>query len=129
LFVLVPGRSREEAFCIGEEIAQAVTNANPSPIKLKLEKVYQPSILQTKKRYVGYMYENKDQKEPKYEAKGIETVRRDGVPAVGKVASSIRTFLPDIFISISFSDARKNYTDFVRNKRCERCEAVRLSTI
>jgi DNA polymerase zeta len=92
LFVLVPGRSREEAFRIGDEIAQAVTNTNPSPIKLKLEKVYQPSILQTKKRYVGYMYEHKAQKEPKYEAKGIETVRRDGVPAVGKVNNFLMQF-------------------------------------
>jgi len=31
------------------------------------------------------MYENIDQKKPKYEAKGIETVRRDGCPAVSKV--------------------------------------------
>jgi DNA polymerase zeta len=31
------------------------------------------------------MYENKNQEEPVYEAKGIETVRRDGCPAVSKV--------------------------------------------
>lgn len=31
------------------------------------------------------MYETPDQKEPVYEAKGIETVRRDGCPAVAKV--------------------------------------------
>lgn len=31
------------------------------------------------------MYETPDQKEPTYEAKGIETVRRDGCPAVAKV--------------------------------------------
>lgn len=49
MFVLVPGRSREEAFEIGEEIAEAVTKVNPHPVKLKLEKVYQPCILQTKK--------------------------------------------------------------------------------
>lgn len=46
LFVLVPGRSRAEAFKIGAEIADAVTNDNPYPVKLKLEKVYQPSLLQ-----------------------------------------------------------------------------------
>lgn len=86
LFVLVPGRTRQVAFEIGEEIAKAVTNDNPYPVKLKLEKVYQPSILQTKKRYVGFMYETADQKEPVYEAKGIETVRRDGCPAVTKVS-------------------------------------------
>lgn len=31
------------------------------------------------------MYETPDQKEATYEAKGIETVRRDGCPAVAKV--------------------------------------------
>lgn len=46
MFVLVPGRTREDAFRIGAEIAEAVTQDNPFPIKLKLEKVYQPSILQ-----------------------------------------------------------------------------------
>ncbi|KAG5883184.1 hypothetical protein JTB14_018200 [Gonioctena quinquepunctata] len=85
LFVMVPGKSREHAFEVGKQIADAVTKANPDPIKLKLEKVYQPCILQTKKRYVGYMYENPNQKEPIYEAKGIETVRRDGCPAVSKM--------------------------------------------
>lgn len=85
MFVLVPGRSREEAFRIGSEIAKTVTQQNPFPVCLKLEKVYQPSILQTKKRYVGFMYESAEQSAAIYEAKGIETVRRDGCPAVAKV--------------------------------------------
>lgn len=85
LFVMVPGRSRQYAFEVGAKIADAVTKSNPDPIKLKLEKVYQPCILQTKKRYVGYMYESPEQEEPVYEAKGIETVRRDGIPATTKV--------------------------------------------
>lgn len=85
LFVLVPGRSRKEAFKIGTEIVHAVSDENPHPVKLKLEKVYQPCILQTKKRYVGYMYETAEQSEPIYEAKGIETVRRDGCPAAAKI--------------------------------------------
>ncbi|XP_050669192.1 DNA polymerase zeta catalytic subunit isoform X3 [Leptidea sinapis] len=81
MFVLVPGGTRAEAFIIGQQIADAVTADNPSPVVLKLEKVYQPCILQTKKRYVGYMYESPEQAKPVYEAKGIETVRRDGCPA------------------------------------------------
>lgn len=85
LFVLVPGRNKKEAFRIGAEIAEAVTNDNPSPVKLKLEKILQPCILQTKKRYVGYMYETEEQENPEYLAKGIETVRRDGCPAVAKM--------------------------------------------
>ncbi|CAH0553547.1 unnamed protein product [Brassicogethes aeneus] len=85
LFILFPGRSKEWAFDVGKKIADVVTEDNPDPVKLKFEKVYQPCILQTKKRYVGYMYESPDQKEPIYEAKGIETVRRDGCPAVSKM--------------------------------------------
>ena len=47
--------------------------------------MYLPCILQTKKRYVGFAYESLDQKVPEFDAKGIETVRRDGCPAVAKV--------------------------------------------
>lgn len=39
LFVHLPGRSKDEAFVIGKEIAAAVTAANPKPMKLKFEKV------------------------------------------------------------------------------------------
>ncbi|XP_053670865.1 DNA polymerase zeta catalytic subunit [Anopheles nili] len=93
LFVLCPGRTKEAAFKIGEEIAESVTKDNPPPIKLKLEKVYLPSILQTKKRYVGYMYESADQEKPTYEAKGIETVRRDGCPIVAKMLEKVLRIL------------------------------------
>ncbi|XP_078493222.1 uncharacterized protein LOC100183131 [Ciona intestinalis] len=82
---LRPGTSKQRAFEIGREIVKEITNANPRPIKLKLEKIYQPCILQTKKRYVGYAYESEDQIEPIFDAKGIETVRRDGCPAVSKI--------------------------------------------
>ncbi|XP_061479614.1 DNA polymerase zeta catalytic subunit [Rhineura floridana] len=85
MFVLLKGATKEQSFKIGQEIAEAVTAANPKPIKLKFEKVYLPCILQTKKRYVGYMYESLDQKDPVFDAKGIETVRRDSCPAVSKI--------------------------------------------
>lgn len=35
----LPGRSRDEAFDIGEDIANTITQMNPNPIKLKFEKV------------------------------------------------------------------------------------------
>ena len=85
VFVLLEGRSKAEAFDIGEEMAKVVTLQNPKPMKLKFEKVYLPCLLQTKKRYVGYMWESRDQKKPVYDAKGIETVRRDGIPATVKI--------------------------------------------
>ncbi|XP_048842517.1 DNA polymerase zeta catalytic subunit isoform X1 [Brienomyrus brachyistius] len=85
MFVLLKGATKEQAFKIGNEIAEAVTATNPKPVKLKFEKVYLPCVLQTKKRYVGYMYETLEQKDPVFDAKGIETVRRDGCPAVSKI--------------------------------------------
>ncbi|XP_044147686.1 DNA polymerase zeta catalytic subunit [Bufo gargarizans] len=88
MFVLLKGATKEQSFKIGQEIAEAVTATNPKPVKLKFEKVYLPCVLQTKKRYVGYMYETLDQKDPVFDAKGIETVRRDACPAVGKILES-----------------------------------------
>lgn len=85
LFVYLKGRSRDDAFRIGEEIAKAVTDTNPRPIKLKFEKVYHPCVLLAKKRYVGFKYESPSQVEPDFDAKGIETVRRDGTPAEQKI--------------------------------------------
>ncbi|KAF9015170.1 hypothetical protein BDQ17DRAFT_1403881 [Cyathus striatus] len=70
VFVHLRGKTREQAFMIGNEIADRITAINPVPIKLKFEK-----------RYVGFKYENADEREPTFDAKGIETVRRDGVLA------------------------------------------------
>ncbi|KAI1121306.1 DNA polymerase family B [Nemania abortiva] len=81
LFIYLPGRTRHQAFDIGNEIAKTITDMNPRPVKLKFEKVYHPCVLLAKKRYVGYKYESKDQIKPEFDAKGIETVRRDGTPA------------------------------------------------
>ena len=85
LFVYLKGRTKDEAFDMGQEIAKTVTEMNPRPVKLKFEKVYFPCILLAKKRYVGYKYESKIQTQPDFDAKGIETVRRDGTPAEQKI--------------------------------------------
>jgi DNA polymerase zeta len=85
IFVYLPGATRENAFAIGTDIAETISRMNPSPIKLKFEKVYHPCVLLSKKRYVGFKYEHKSQDEPEFDAKGIETVRRDSCPAVAKM--------------------------------------------
>lgn len=101
MFVLLKGRSREEAFRIGNEIAAAITSMNPDPVTLKMEKVYHPCFLLTKKRYVGYSYESPDQEKPVFDAKGIETVRRDTCPAVAKTLErSIRLIFERQDISV-----------------------------
>lgn len=84
LFVQVPGATRREAFKVGEQIVKHAEKIFPAPMALKLEKVYQPCVLQTKKRYVGYSYEHPSQSVPIFDAKGIETVRRDTCPLVQK---------------------------------------------
>ncbi|RYR52485.1 hypothetical protein Ahy_A06g027394 isoform A [Arachis hypogaea] len=93
MFVLLKGRTIKESFQIGSEIASAITAMNPSPVTLKMEKVYQPCFLLTKKRYVGYSYESPEQIEPVFDAKGIETIRRDTCGAVAKIMEqSLRLF-------------------------------------
>jgi DNA polymerase zeta len=85
LFVELPGRSKEEAFAIGAEMERAVNAVNPRPVELEMEKVYHPCILLSKKRYVGYSWESLKQTEPIFDAKGIETIRRDSCPLVAKM--------------------------------------------
>lgn len=46
VFVLLAGRSKMDAFAIGAEMADTISQLNPEPVKLKFEKVYQPCILQ-----------------------------------------------------------------------------------
>ncbi|TFK77090.1 hypothetical protein BDN72DRAFT_890866 [Pluteus cervinus] len=85
VFVYLQGKTKDEAFRIGADIANTITSMNPAPIKLKFEKVYLPCVLLAKKRYVGFKYEDLDEKFPAFDAKGIETVRRDGVVAQRKM--------------------------------------------
>lgn len=51
------------------------------------------SILQTKKRYVGHMYEDVRDERPELDTKGIELVRRDSCPAVAKILERCLTTL------------------------------------
>ncbi|KAK0210432.1 hypothetical protein DFS33DRAFT_1458357 [Desarmillaria ectypa] len=88
VFIYLHGKTKEQAFRIGQDIADAITALNPAPIKLKFEKVYFPCVLMAKKRYVGYKYESIDETEPTFDAKGIETVRRDGVLAQQKMTET-----------------------------------------
>ena len=39
LFVYLPGKTKDQAFRIGYDIADTITVMNPSPVKLKFEKV------------------------------------------------------------------------------------------
>jgi DNA polymerase zeta len=106
LFIHLKGRTKDQAFAIGKEIAEAITKANPRPIKLKFEKVYHPCVLLAKKRYVGFKYESRNQKEPVFDAKGIETVRRDGTPAEQKIEEKA---LKMLFRTSNLSEVKKYF--------------------
>lgn len=54
-------------------------------IEFRYSQVYFPCVLESKKRYVGFKYESLDDTTPTFDAKGIETVRRDGVRAQSKM--------------------------------------------
>jgi DNA polymerase zeta len=112
LFIYLKGRTKDQAFDIGNEIAKMVTNMNPRPVKLKFEKVYFPCVLLAKKRYVGFKYETRDQKEPEFDAKGIETVRRDGTPAEQKIEEKA---LKILFRSADLSQVKSYF-----QKQCEK---------
>ena len=106
LFVYLKGRTKDEAFDIGKEIAKTITDINPRPVKLKFEKVYFPCVLLAKKRYVGFKYESKDQMVPDFDAKGIETVRRDGTPAEQKIEEKA---LKTLFRSADLSQVKSYF--------------------
>jgi DNA polymerase zeta len=95
IFVLLRGRTKEDAFAIGNQIAAEITTKSPKDVLLKFEKVYLPCILVTKKRYVGYSYETVTQEVPHFDAKGIEVVRRDQCPATVKIQEKCLRILFD----------------------------------
>ncbi|KAK1947415.1 DNA polymerase zeta catalytic subunit [Phytophthora citrophthora] len=104
VFVLLKGRSKADAFRIGQEIADAVTASNPRPVTLKLEKVYMGCVLVSKKRYVGNKFESPTQKIGVIESKGIETVRRD---SCGVVQHAMQTSLETLFASSDLSKVKE----------------------
>jgi DNA polymerase zeta len=119
LFIHLKGRTREQAFTIGEEISATITAANPRPIKLKFEKVYHPCVLLAKKRYVGFKYEHRNQKEPEFDAKGIETVRRDGTPAEQKIEEKA---LKILFRTADLSEVKRYFQE-----QCTKIMSGRIS--
>ncbi|EEB05155.1 DNA polymerase zeta catalytic subunit Rev3 [Schizosaccharomyces japonicus yFS275] len=108
LFVELPGATKEEAFKRAQLLANKISSALPSPLKLKFEKVYLPCFLLAKKRYVGYSFESLSDKKPKFDAKGIETVRRDGTPVQQKV---LQACLCALFDTMDLSSVKRVFLE------------------
>nr|CAG4712031.1 unnamed protein product [Naegleria fowleri] len=100
LFVECIDSTKEEAFKLGKEIVKIVTNSNPKPITLQMERVFHPSFLVSKKRYVGLAFENPSQTKGTLFCKGIEAVRRDNCLMV---RSLMEKSLEILFETLDFS--------------------------
>jgi hypothetical protein len=81
-------KNRIDTFKLATVCADKLTNDvfNRPPIVLEFEKVFQPFILLTKKRYIANKYENMDNpfQLKGLDAKGIALTRRDYCPMVKK---------------------------------------------
>lgn len=112
LFVYFEGVSKDKAFDLANEIAEVISSINPDPVKLKFEKIYQPAILLAKKRYFGFKFEKKTEVQEVFEAKGIETIRRDNCPVVQKMMENVISIittpsLPFYSVKIEFFSAQE----------------------
>eukprot|EP00605_Chrysophyceae_sp_TOSAG23-4_P001825 GSChrysophyteH1.ASY1.ANO1.2015.1 assembled CDS len=72
VFINLPNRTKDDAFFIGRDISRVITSLLPESMVLKFEKVYHPSILVAKKRYVGNSYENEEDQKAVFDCKGLE---------------------------------------------------------
>lgn len=87
VMVLFGVDSTAKAMELGQEAAAYVSQTFTKPIKLEFEKVYNPYLLISKKRYAGLLW-TKPEKWDKIDTKGIETVRRDNCLLVRNVVST-----------------------------------------
>ena len=81
LFIEYEGKTIDDAVKAGNIIASAITDQFKDPIKFRMEKVYKPFAIFSKKKYVGYQH-TLEGKQIGVDMKGIEAVRKDYCPIV-----------------------------------------------
>lgn len=72
-----------------------------------------------KKRYVGFKYESPDDKEPVFDAKGIETVRRDGVLAQRKLVENCLKWVSLPVFMLCVTEVIQNTIPYPGSKSCQ----------
>lgn len=96
----------KKSFELGEEAADKISATFKAPIELEFEKVYNPYLLFSKKRYAGLMY-TKPEKPDYIDAKGIQLVRRDNCPFVKEVSkNALNTIMYERDIEKAFQIAK-----------------------
>ena len=70
-----------------------------------------------KKRYVGFKYEKRGDKTPTFDAKGIETVRRDGTQAQQKIVeAALKILFRTADLSLVKEYFQRQCSKILRNK-------------
>ncbi|EAR91587.2 DNA polymerase family protein (macronuclear) [Tetrahymena thermophila SB210] len=129
VFVNIKGVSVNDAIKIGKEIESEVSKMFPYPLKLKYEKTYQNLVILTKKRYAGFFVENETD-EPKFEAKGLEVMRKDGCQALSIIMKNcLETLLKNKNLSAiklylngewqKLLNDQFSYRDLIISKECK----------
>ncbi|KAK2195356.1 bifunctional DNA-directed DNA polymerase [Babesia duncani] len=112
LFIKFPGRSIEEARELSHDIANAINQVIPKPIKIIPQKIYCPCILVSKKRYIGLDHSNG---QVKFDDKGVETMRRSECDATRKV---IKRALELVMQNYSMNESIKYLVNLFKNVDC-----------
>lgn len=102
LFILMPPASTKKCFDFADALCEDITSIFPSPIRIKIEKIYRGCFLVNKKRYCGLMYESADQPAPVFDVKGLEMKRRDSCPFAARVMTEV---ILSIFKTRDFKEA------------------------
>jgi DNA polymerase I len=78
-----------KAFETGAELEKIINAKLEGIVSIKTEGVFKSLLILTKKRYAGWLFERKDDKEGAIITKGIETIRRDWCDLVGDTLYSV----------------------------------------
>lgn len=86
---------------------------------MKFEKSYDGLFLVAKKRYYGKMYES-EKSQPKYEGKGLECIRRDGIKLTSDLMREMLNKLIDTRdLSILKALLKKEFSEIMNNEKLE----------
>lgn len=98
-----------------KELEKKFLTLLPSPHVCEYEKIYYPWILLSKKRYLGYKYEEATD-DPKFSYNGIVLVRRDNCEALKDVVSDLCKKLLVLDVEGAIEGLRKAIDDLVEGR-------------
>ena len=98
-----------------KELERKFVSLLPSPHVCEYEKIYYPWVLLSKKRYLGYKYEDADDV-PKFSYNGIVLVRRDNCEALKDVVSDLCKHILALDIPGAIDGLRKSIDDLVEGR-------------